>query len=121
MNLLRGERERLTIHSWFYRWDAQRIREQLQHEQLLKRYMQKESGGQIQDKKKEKLTTFQPKLEEGTHNIQCCLLLSSFYVLVEMLEIADKIVVSAFGRPLPKLPSRYVAVVSIWIEIIMFV
>ena len=75
MNLLR-ERKRLTNHFWLYRWDAQRIREQFQHEQLLKRYMQKESGGQVQDKKKEKLTTFQPKLEEGTHNVQCYLLLS---------------------------------------------
>ncbi|XP_011403324.1 PREDICTED: male-specific lethal 1 homolog [Amphimedon queenslandica] len=69
------------------RWDAQRLREQYQHNQLMKRYMQKEGMPQTQEKKKEKLTSLQPKLED-----------------LEGIELAETVVVSGFGRPLPKVP-----------------
>ena len=46
----------------FIRWDAQRIREQIQSEQLRKRYMPKE--GVVSEKKKEKFASFLPKAEE---------------------------------------------------------
>ena len=42
------------------------MRERLHHDQLLKRYMMKEGcSPQTADKKKEKLTTFYPKLDES--------------------------------------------------------
>ena len=41
------------------------MRERLHHDQLLKRYMMKEGCSPQTEKKKDKLTTFYPKLEES--------------------------------------------------------
>ena len=48
------------------RWDLQRLRARREHEELLRKYMQKSGGNQTQskDKKKDKLPTFAPKTEE---------------------------------------------------------
>ena len=57
-------RKNMDAHYIFIRWDAQRIREQIQSEQLRKRYMPKE--GSVSEKKKEKFTSFLPRAEECT-------------------------------------------------------
>ena len=43
----------------------QRTRTLRNHEALLRKYNQKGSGGEKSEKKKEKITTFLPKLSEG--------------------------------------------------------
>ena len=58
------------LGDWFHhypcRWDLQRIRARREHEELLRKYMQKSGGNQThnKDKKKDKLPTFAPKAEE---------------------------------------------------------
>lgn len=47
-----------------FRWDVQRTRAIRNHEELLRKYNQK-GGGDRLEKKKEKMTTFLPKLSEG--------------------------------------------------------
>ena len=48
------------------RWDVQRTRAIRNHEELLRKYNQK-GGGDRLEKKKEKMTTFLPKLSEGNY------------------------------------------------------
>ena len=52
-----------------YRWDLQRARALLEHEELLKKYNKKSGGDQLQqqEKKKDKVTSLLPKIEEGRH------------------------------------------------------
>ena len=52
------------VLSLLTRWDAQRIREKYHHDQLLKKYMMKEGSLPSQDKKKEKIESLAPKLND---------------------------------------------------------
>ena len=56
----------MTLLFFIFRWDAQRMRERFHHDHLLKRYMMKEGVGSPQDKKKEKIASFLPKIDECT-------------------------------------------------------
>lgn len=47
-----------------YRWDLQRLRAIREHEELLRKYKMKSGQAQAKEKKREKLTTFEPKLYE---------------------------------------------------------
>lgn len=59
------------------------------------------------EKKKEKLTTFSPKLDNRMY-ILVVWFFHFVFCLVEGIELSDTVVVSSFGRPLPKLPAKYV-------------
>eukprot|EP00731_Ephydatia_muelleri_P007756 Em0004g94a len=74
------------------RWDLQRSRRLKEHQDLLQKYLLKSGGGGGQVKeKKEKITTFEPKLEQ-----------------LEGIEVMETIAVNAFGRPVPLLePSEF--------------
>lgn len=55
------------------RWDLQRARALLEHEELLKKYNKKCGVDQLQqDKKKDRVTSLLPKIEEGTHTMYMC-------------------------------------------------
>ena len=53
------------ICMYLCRWDLQRARAILEHEELLKKYNKKSGLEQMPEKKKDKMTSFLPKLEEG--------------------------------------------------------
>lgn len=49
-----------------YRWDLQRARTLLEHQELLKKYNKKSGAAEtVTEKKKEKVVTFSSKLEDG--------------------------------------------------------
>lgn len=54
------------MYACFYRWDLQRARTLLEHQELLKKYNKKSGAAETAaEKKKEKVVTFVSKLEDG--------------------------------------------------------
>lgn len=54
------------MYACIYRWDLQRARALLEHEELLKKYNKKSGAAEpATEKKKEKVVTFLSKLEDG--------------------------------------------------------
>ena len=48
-----------------YRWDLQRARALLEHQELLKKYNKKSGGAESAAEKKDKIVSFLPKLDES--------------------------------------------------------
>lgn len=54
-----------------YRWDLQRARTILEHQELLKKYNKKSGAAEpVTEKKKEKIVSFLSKLEDGRPGIE---------------------------------------------------
>ena len=82
------------------------MRERLHHNQLLKRYMMKEGCTPQPERKKDKVTSFLPKLEDSecSRNDSFLSPFSLFlFSPVDEIELTDSLIVSAFGKPVPNL------------------
>lgn len=61
-----AEYSHMYVHACLYRWDLQRARTLLEHQELLKKYNKKSGAAEtVTEKKKEKVVTFSSKLEDG--------------------------------------------------------